>query len=130
MGIMVKNYLDGEDIYTTIGNTMGVDRKAGKVLVLSIAYGVGPDKIAASIGCTVNDAKNLLSRFTEKFNDISKYKARIIRQALSKSPVPYVPTVYGRRRYLPDLKSKELADQLKRKNWKVYFFLRKLNKNK
>jgi len=107
--IMVKNYLDGEDIYTTIGNTMGVDRKAGKVLVLSIAYGVGPDKIAASIGCTVNDAKNLLSRFTEKFNDISKYKARIIRQALSKSPVPYVPTVYGRRRYLPDLKSKEMG---------------------
>ena len=107
--ILVKNYLDGEDIYTTIGNTMGVNRKAGKILVLSIAYGVGPDKIAASIGCTVNDAKNLLSRFTEKFNDISKYKARIIRQALAKSPVPYVPTVYGRRRYLPDLKSKEIG---------------------
>jgi DNA polymerase I-like protein with 3'-5' exonuclease and polymerase domains len=107
--IMVKNYLDGEDIYTTIGNTMGVDRKAGKVLVLSIAYGVGPEKIAASIGCTVTDAKNLLNRFTEKFNDISKYKAKIIRQALAKSPVPYVPTVYGRRRYLPDLKSKEIG---------------------
>ena len=107
--ILVKNYLDGEDIYTTIGNTMGVNRKAGKILVLSIAYGVGPDKIAADIGCTVNDAKDLLNRFTEKFNDISKYKARIIRQALAKSPVPYVPTVYGRRRYLPDLKSKELG---------------------
>ena len=107
--ILVKNYLDGEDIYTTIGNTMGVNRKAGKILVLSIAYGVGPDKIAADIGCTVNDAKDLLNRFTEKFNDISKYKARIIRQALAKSPVPYVPTVYGRRRYLPDLKSKEIG---------------------
>ena len=107
--IMVKNYLDGEDIYTTIGNTMGVDRKAGKVLVLSIAYGVGPDKIAASIGCTVTDAKSLLNKFTEKFHDISKYKAKIIRQALAKSPVPYVPTVYGRRRYLPDLKSKEIG---------------------
>ena len=107
--ILVKNYLDGEDIYTTIGNTMGVNRKAGKILVLSIAYGVGPDKIAADIGCTVNDAKDLLNRFTEKFNDISKYKARIIRQALAKSPVPYVPTVYGRRRYLPDLKSKEMG---------------------
>ena len=62
--ILVKNYLDGEDIYTTIGNTMGVNRKAGKILVLSIAYGVGPDKIAADIGCTVNDAKDLLNRFT------------------------------------------------------------------
>ena len=44
--IMTENYRTGGDIYTTIGNTMGVDRKAGKVLVLSIAYGVGPDKIA------------------------------------------------------------------------------------
>jgi len=107
--IMIKNYLDKEDIYTTIGKTMGVDRKAGKVLVLSIAYGVGPDKIAESIGCTVADAKSLLNRFTEKFHDISKYKARIIRQALAKSPVPYVPTVLGRRRYLPDLKSKDIG---------------------
>lgn len=106
---MMKNYLDGEDIYTTIGNTMGVDRKAGKVLVLSIAYGVGPDKIAASIGCTVNDAKSLLNRFTEKFNDISKYRARVIRQSLAKTPVPHVSTVLGRRRYLPDLKAKILA---------------------
>ena len=107
--IMIKNYLDKEDIYTTIGKTIGVDRKAGKVLVLSIAYGVGPDKIAESIGCTVADAKSLLNRFTEKFHDISKYKARIIRQALAKSPVPYVPTVLGRRRYLPDLKSKDIG---------------------
>jgi len=107
--IMIKNYLDKEDIYTTIGKTMGVDRKAGKVLVLSIAYGVGPDKIAESIGCTVADAKSLLNRFTEKFHDISKYKARIIRQALAKGPVPYVPTVLGRRRYLPDLKSKDIG---------------------
>ena len=107
--IMIKNYLDKEDIYTTIGKTMGVDRKAGKVLVLSIAYGVGPDKIAESIGCTVADAKSLLNKFTEKFHDISKYKARIIRQALAKSPVPYVPTVLGRRRYLPDLKSKDIG---------------------
>lgn len=107
--IMMKNYLDKEDIYTTIGKTMGVDRKAGKVLVLSIAYGVGPDKIAESIGCTVVEAKSLLNRFTEKFHDISKYKARIIRQALAKSPVPYVPTVLGRRRYLPDLKSKDVG---------------------
>jgi len=107
--IMIKNYLDKEDIYTTIGKTMGVDRKAGKVLVLSIAYGVGPDKIAENIGCTVADAKSLLNRFTEKFHDISKYKARIIRQALAKSPVPYVPTVLGRRRYLPDLKSKDIG---------------------
>lgn len=105
--IMVKNYLEGGDIYTTIGDTMGVDRKAGKVLVLSIAYGVGPDKIAQSIGCSVTDAKDLLNRFEEQFNDIAKYKAKVIRQATAQSPIPYVSTLLGRRRYIPELKSRD-----------------------
>ena len=105
--IMVNNYLTGGDIYTAIGETMGVDRKAGKVLVLSIAYGVGPEKIAQSIGCSVTDAKDLLNRFEEQFHDISKYKAKVIRQASGRGPTPYVETIFGRRRYIPELRSKE-----------------------
>jgi DNA polymerase-1 len=104
---MVTNYLEGGDIYTTIGNTMGLDRKAGKVLVLSIAYGVGPEKIAQSIGCTVTDAKKLLDDFTKKFSDIQKYRGRVLRQAVAQTPVPYVSTLLGRRRYIPELRSKE-----------------------
>jgi DNA polymerase I-like protein with 3'-5' exonuclease and polymerase domains len=105
--IMVKNYVDGGDIYTTIGDTMGVDRKAGKVLVLSIAYGVGPEKIAQSIGCTVKDARDLLDRFSKQFNDIAKYRARVIRMASAQAPTPFVSTLFGRRRYIPDLKSRD-----------------------
>jgi DNA polymerase I-like protein with 3'-5' exonuclease and polymerase domains len=103
--IMLENYLTGGDIYTTIGNTMGVDRKAGKVLVLSIAYGVGPEKIAQSIGCTATEARKLLDDFGKKFNDINKYRAKVIRQATAMSPTPYVSTMFGRRRYIPELKS-------------------------
>jgi len=105
--IMVENYRNGGDIYTTIGDTMKVDRKAGKVLVLSIAYGVGPEKIAQSIGCSVTDAKDLLERFEAQFHDISKYKAKVIRQATGKAPIPYVETIFGRRRYIPELKSQD-----------------------
>ena len=105
--IMVENYTNGQDIYTTIGNTMGVDRKAGKVLVLSIAYGVGPEKIAQSIGCSVSDAKDLLNRFTQQFSDIQKYRGRVIRQASGRGPIPYVTTIFGRRRYIPELRSRE-----------------------
>lgn len=107
--LMVENYRTGGDIYTTIGNTMGVDRKAGKILVLSISYGVGPEKIAQSIGCTVKDARDLLNNFTKKFHDISKYRARVIRTAEYQTPTPYVSTIFGRRRYIPELKSKEMG---------------------
>ena len=105
--VLMNNYLTGGDIYTTIGDTMGVDRKAGKVLVLAISYGVGPDKIAASIGCTVPEAKKLLRDFEDKFKSISKYKSQVIRMARQSGPVPYVETIFGRRRYIPDLLSKE-----------------------
>ena len=103
--IMLENYLTGGDLYTTIGNTMGLDRKAGKVLVLAMSYGVGPDKIAQSIGCTVTEARKLLDDFTKKFNDIQKYRAKVIRQAVANGSVPFVETIFGRRRYIPDLKS-------------------------
>jgi DNA polymerase-1 len=105
--ILVNNYLTGGDIYTTIGNTMGVDRKAGKVLVLAISYGVGPDKIASSIGCTLQEARNLLTRFEKQFMSIPRYKAKVIRWAKQVNGTPYVETLFGRRRYLPDLHSQD-----------------------
>lgn len=105
--ILVENYTSGGDIYTTIGDRMGVDRKAGKVLVLAISYGVGPDKIAASIGCTVTEARNLLRKFDKEFASIPKYKARVIRQAKEIRPIPYIETLFGRRRYIPDLLSRD-----------------------
>ena len=101
--LLVDNYLEGKDIYTTIGDTMGVDRKAGKVLVLAISYGVGPDKIASSIGCSVSEARQLLRDFEAKFSSIAKYKGKIVRMAKQSGPIPFVETLFGRRRYIPDL---------------------------
>lgn len=101
--IMMDNYLTGGDIYTTVGNTMGVDRKAGKVLVLAMAYGVGPDKISNQIGCSVQEAKALLNSFAEKFPSVSKYKTMVVSVARKKG---YVTTIMNRRRYLPDIDSR------------------------
>jgi len=105
--IMMDNYLEGRDIYTTIGDTMGVDRKAGKVLVLAMAYGVGPDKIASSIGCTKTEAKNLLDRFAKEFPAISAYRSKVISATRAGKPVAHIKTLTGRRRYLPEIMSRD-----------------------
>ena len=47
----------------------------------------------------------MLDDFTKKFSDIQKYRAKVIRQAVAAGSVPYVQTIFGRRRYIPDLKS-------------------------
>jgi len=107
--VLVQNYLDGGDVYTAIGDTMGVDRKAGKVLVLAISYGVGPDKIASSVGCSVKEAKDLLNRFEDEFSSISKYKSKVIRMAKEAGKIPFVETIFGRRRYIPELLSKDFS---------------------
>ena len=105
--IALDYYRSGKDLYVAIGDIMKVDRKVGKMLVLAISYGVGPEKIARSIGCTEKDAKDLIEQFSEEFPDIIRYKHKVIRIARLRSPIPYVETLFGRRRYLPELKSKD-----------------------
>ena len=106
---LVDNYMTGGDIYTAIGDTMNVERKVGKMLVLAISYGVGPDKIASSIGCTMREAQDLMNRFEKEFNSIKKYKDKVVRHAKSRKPMPYASTIFGRRRYIPELLSKDYA---------------------
>jgi DNA polymerase I-like protein with 3'-5' exonuclease and polymerase domains len=105
--VALDYYRKGKDMYTAIGDVMGVERKVGKMLVLAISYGVGPEKIARSIDCTEKEARNLIDKFSEEFHDIIKYKSKVIRIARGKGDIPYVETLLGRRRYLPDLKSTE-----------------------
>lgn len=113
--IMLENYQSKEDIYTTVGNEMGVDRKAGKVLVLAMSYGVGPDKISRQIGCTKQEARDLLDRFSERFPSISQYKNRVLvstkKLGDKEKPVPYVTTMLGRRRYLPEMNSADKGER-------------------
>lgn len=106
--IMMKNYIDGGDIYTTVGDVMGVNRQAGKVLVLSMAYGVGPDKIARSIGCSISEAKGLLQNFSEKFQNVSAYRSKVVGVTRK---VGYVSTIFGRKRYLPEINSRNLGER-------------------
>jgi DNA polymerase I-like protein with 3'-5' exonuclease and polymerase domains len=104
---MVGAYMNGEDIYTAIAAPLGVDRAAGKVLVLAMSYGVGPDKIAESIGVTVGEARQLLDEFGHKFPALLRYKRAVIAESRRRAPVPYAQTILKRRRYLPELRSRE-----------------------
>ena len=62
-----------------------------------------PDKIARSIGCSVQEAKDLLNDFTSKFPSVNDYRARVIAVTRAKG---YISTILKRRRYLPDINSK------------------------
>lgn len=104
---LTNNYLTGGDVYRTIADPLGQPRATGKVLVLAMSYGIGPDKVAGDLACSVTDAKKLMNGFEEMFPEIGRYKSKVVRMAKSQSPMPYVETIFGRRRYIPDLLSRE-----------------------
>lgn len=106
--VLCTTYMEGADIYTTIGNTVGVDRAAAKTLVLAMMYGVGPDKVADTIGVSVTESRKLLDEFLAKFPAIARYKRQVIAESKRQSPVPFASTLLKRRRYLPDLRAAEL----------------------
>jgi len=107
--VLCQNYVDGVDIYTTIGDTVGITRSGAKTLVLGMMYGIGPEKIATSIGVTGREARDLLDSFGRKFPAISQYKRRVVAETRRRGPVPYALTYMNRRRYLPDMLSREMG---------------------
>ena len=106
---MIDAFLSGEDIYTVISDPLDQPRSAGKLLILAMSYGVGPDTIAAGLGISSSKAKQLLRDFEASSPELVRLKKRTVEEASRRRPVPYAATVLGRRRFLPDLLSSEFA---------------------
>lgn len=100
---MIEAYRCGEDVYQTVADRMKVERGDGKTLVLAIAYGVGANKIAGDIGCTVDEARDLMYYFDRSFPLVNKHKQSVVNTARR---LGYSETVFGRRRYL-DIRSRD-----------------------
>ena len=105
---MLATYRDGGDVYLAVAKRMGVSRTAGKTLVLAIAYGVGATKISADIGCSIAEARDLMEYFARQFPRIGQHKAKVISRARM---TKYSETVWGRRRYLPKIASRDEGER-------------------
>lgn len=109
--IMTQAFMDGEDVYRAIADPLNQPRSAGKLLILAMAYGVGPDKIANSLSMTMSQARQLLRDFEQRFPSLTKHKESVVKQAARRRPVPYSTTVLGRRRFLPGLLSDDFKER-------------------
>jgi DNA polymerase-1 len=98
---MIETYRDGGDVYQVVADRLGVDRRIGKELVLSIAYGVGPTKISARTGLSTQQARDLMEFFSEEFRAVPKHKAMVINKARRRRGSE---TILGRFRPLPHIK--------------------------
>ena len=108
---MKEAFLSGEDFHTvTASNVFGVPvsevtpilRSRAKAVNFGIVYGISAFSLAQDIGVYPNEAKAYIDAYLEKYHGVRDYMKQIVEIAKAQG---YVSTVYGRRRYLPELKS-------------------------
>ncbi|MEK7548807.1 MAG: DNA polymerase, partial [Patescibacteria group bacterium] len=99
---LIEAFQRGGDFHASIGGMMKVDRRTAKAINFGIIYGQGPNSLADSLGISTAEAKQFIDRYFTAFPGVVSYINRVKEQARH---LGYVETLFGRRRYLPDIHS-------------------------
>ncbi|MCK5572376.1 MAG: DNA polymerase I, partial [Bacteroidetes bacterium] len=109
---LVDAFRNDEDIHaSTAAKVFGVSpeevsrdmRRKAKEVNFGIMYGIGPFGLANRLEISQAEAREIISRYFERFPNVKEYIHETIAAARSQG---YVSTLLGRRRYLPDINSR------------------------
>jgi len=78
-------------------------RRMAKAVNFGIAYGQGAYGLAETLGISRTESKEIIENYFNKFPLVGKYMEDVVVSAKEEG---YVETLFGRRRYLPELSSK------------------------
>ena len=67
-----------------------------------MSYGIGAFSLAKDIGVTRKEADQYIQNYLAHYSGVRRYMEQIVEQAREQG---YVETIFGRRRYLPELSS-------------------------
>jgi len=104
-------FLSGEDFHShTAAKVFGIElenvspelRSRAKAVNFGIVYGISAFSLAQDIGVFPNEAKAYMDAYLDKYQGVKAYMHNIVEKARETG---YVDTIFGRRRYLPELKS-------------------------
>ncbi len=110
---MIDGFISGEDVHAlTASQVFGVPldkvtpelRKRAKAVNFGIVYGMGDFSLASDIGVSRKEAGEYIKSYFEKYPNIASYLSDVVEKAKRDG---YVETVFGRRRYVPELTSQK-----------------------
>jgi DNA polymerase I len=78
-------------------------RAAAKTVNFATIYGIGAFALSAQLGTSVAEAKEFIENYFVRFPDVRRYLDEQIEKARA---VGYVETISGRRRYIPEVSSR------------------------
>ncbi len=108
---MISAFKDGTDIHTaTAAQVFGmpidmvtpVMRSRAKAVNFGIVYGIGAFSLSKDIGVTRKEADSYIKSYLASYSKVAEYMENTIKDAKLNG---YVTTLFGRRRYLPELSS-------------------------
>lgn len=119
---MIQAFRENKDIHRTTASTIfnipleevtDTYRRYAKAVNFGIIYGISDFGLSENVGITVKEAKKYIEDYLEKYPKIKEYMDNTKNIAVEKG---YVETKFGRRRYVPNIKSQNyiIREQAKR----------------
>ncbi|MBA2951007.1 DNA polymerase I [Streptomyces himalayensis] len=120
---LIEAFTSGEDLHTTVASQVfSVERSAVdaemrrkiKAMSYGLAYGLSAFGLSQQLNIEAAEARGLMETYFERFGGVRDYLRRVVDEARATG---YTETLFGRRRYLPDLNSdnrqrREMAERM------------------
>ena len=109
---MQHAFINGIDVHkVTASQVFGVPldevtkqmRSKAKAVNFGIVYGISEFGLSKNVGTTWKEAKDYINTYLQKYHGIREFMQNIVKEAKENG---YVSTLFGRRRYIPELKNK------------------------
>jgi DNA polymerase I len=112
---LLAAFAEDRDVHqATAGEVFGVplaevtadQRRAAKTINFGLIYGMSPFGLARQLGIARGEAQSYVERYFQRYPGVRRFMDETRQQARERG---YVETVYGRRLYLPDIRSGNAA---------------------
>ncbi len=109
--VMQNAFCSGADIHTTTAaqvfgvspeEVTSLQRRHAKAVNFGIVYGISEFSLAEDIGVSRYEAREYIDNYLTNYQGVRKYMKQVVEDAKT---IGYTETLYGRRRYIPELKS-------------------------
>lgn len=110
--VLIEQFINNEDVHTiTASMVLGVEphevtpdmRRIGKTINFGIVYGISPYGLSKQLKISASEASEIINKYFETYKGIKEYILRTL-EFVSKNG--YVETIFGRVRYIPELKAR------------------------
>ncbi|WP_231908536.1 DNA polymerase I [Corynebacterium mycetoides] len=108
---LIEAYREGEDLHNFVGSRVfdvPIDqvtpelRRRVKAMSYGLVYGLSAYGLSNQLSISAGEAKNIMENYFERFGGVKRYLDEVVEKARHDG---YTSTVFGRRRYLPELTS-------------------------